>query len=85
LAVKTFGMSERRACELLGVWRSSCRYERKPDRNEKLREQLVALAHERPRFGYQIIGILKRHEAGQKVSDLAGEHGISEATIYNQE
>jgi putative transposase len=23
----------------------------------------------------QIIGILKRHEAGQKVSDLAREHG----------
>ena len=31
----------------------------------------------------QIIGILKRHEAGQKVTDLAREHGISEATIYN--
>ena len=30
----------------------------------------------------QIIGILKRHEAGQKVGDLAREHGISEATIY---
>jgi putative transposase len=30
----------------------------------------------------QIIGILKRHEAGQKVTDLAREHGISEATIY---
>jgi putative transposase len=30
----------------------------------------------------QIIGILKRHEAGQKVADLAREHGISEATIY---
>jgi len=29
-----------------------------------------------------IIGILKRHEAGQKVADLAREHGISEATIY---
>jgi putative transposase len=29
----------------------------------------------------QIIGILKGHEAGQKVSDLAREHGISEATI----
>jgi putative transposase len=27
----------------------------------------------------QIIGILKRHEAGQKVADLAREHGISEA------
>ena len=31
----------------------------------------------------QIIGILKRHEAGQKVPDLAREHGISEATIYS--
>jgi putative transposase len=30
----------------------------------------------------QIIGILKRHEAGQKVGDLAREHAISEATIY---
>jgi putative transposase len=31
----------------------------------------------------QIIGILKRHEAGQKVTELAREHAISEATIYN--
>jgi putative transposase len=30
----------------------------------------------------QIIGILKQHEAGRKVSDLAREHGICEATIY---
>ena len=30
----------------------------------------------------QIIGILKQHEAGGKVADLAREHGISEATIY---
>lgn len=30
----------------------------------------------------QIVGILKRHEAGQKVGDLAREVGISEATIY---
>ena len=30
----------------------------------------------------QIIGILKQQEAGQKVIDLAREHGISEATIY---
>ena len=51
--MQTFGMSERRACGLLGVWRSSCRYRCKPDRNEKLREQLVDLAHERPRFGYR--------------------------------
>lgn len=30
----------------------------------------------------QIIGILKRHEGGQRLADLAREHGISEATIY---
>jgi putative transposase len=30
----------------------------------------------------QIVGILKRHEAGQKVGDLAREVGVSEATIY---
>jgi putative transposase len=29
----------------------------------------------------QIIGILKQQEAGRKVTDLAREHGISEATI----
>lgn len=30
----------------------------------------------------QIIGILKQQDAGRKVTDLAREHGISEATIY---
>lgn len=31
----------------------------------------------------QIIGILKAAEAGAKTSELAGRHGVSEATIYN--
>ena len=30
----------------------------------------------------QIIGILKQHEAGRKVTELAREYGVSEATIY---
>jgi putative transposase len=30
----------------------------------------------------QIIGVLKEHEAGRKVPDLAREMGVSEATIY---
>ncbi len=35
------------------------------------------------RFGdEQIIAILKQYEGGQKVADLAREHGVSEATIY---
>jgi len=31
----------------------------------------------------QIIGVLKRYEAGQKVAELAREVGVSEATIYS--
>ena len=65
--MKTLGMSERRACGLLGVWRSSCRYRKKPDRNEDLRERLVKLAQERPRFGYRRLGVLLARE-GQRVN-----------------
>jgi DeoR/GlpR family transcriptional regulator of sugar metabolism len=31
----------------------------------------------------QIIGVLKKHEAGRKVPELAREIGVSEATIYS--
>ena len=31
----------------------------------------------------QIIGVLKEAEAGAKTADLARQHGISEATLYN--
>ena len=31
----------------------------------------------------QIIGVLKEAEAGVKTADLARQHGVSEATIYN--
>jgi len=30
----------------------------------------------------QIIGVLRQHEAGRKVPDLAREIGVSEGTIY---
>ena len=31
----------------------------------------------------QIIAVLREHEAGAKTADLARQHGISEATLYN--
>src|SRR3954453_18330385 len=31
----------------------------------------------------QIISVLKEHEAGAKTADLARNHGVSEATLYN--
>jgi putative transposase len=48
-----FRLSERTACKLLGVERSSCRYEPRPDRNAELREELVMQARQKPRYGYR--------------------------------
>jgi putative transposase len=31
----------------------------------------------------QIIAVLREHEAGAKTADLARQHGVSEATLYN--
>ncbi|OFW00060.1 MAG: hypothetical protein A3F68_05075 [Acidobacteria bacterium RIFCSPLOWO2_12_FULL_54_10] len=58
LAVRECGVSERRACKLLGVERSSYRYEPQPDRNAVLRQELIALARQKPRYGYRRLGVL---------------------------
>ena len=47
------GLSERRACKLLEVDRTSYRYEPKPDRNAELRQKLIELARQKPRYGYR--------------------------------
>lgn len=52
-ACEQFQVSERWACKLLGVDRSSYRYEPRPDRNAELRQALVALARQKPRYGYR--------------------------------
>jgi putative transposase len=36
----------------------------------------------RYRIGDCFAGILKEHEAGRKIAELAREHGVSEATLY---
>jgi len=46
-------LSERRACELIGMNRGSCRYRRKERNEAALRSRLLELAGERPRFGYR--------------------------------
>jgi putative transposase len=48
-----YRISERTACKLLEVDRSSYRYEPRPDRNAELREDLVKLARQKPRYGYR--------------------------------
>lgn len=56
--VAEHGVSERRACKLLELDRSSYRYQPQADQNGKLREELVALARQKPRFGYRRLGAL---------------------------
>jgi putative transposase len=50
--------SERRACGLVGLSRSSCRYQGSGRENEPLTERLRELAAERRRFGYRRLHVL---------------------------
>jgi putative transposase len=56
--VEKFGYSERAACKLVGIERSTYRYAPKPDRNDKLRGELVAIAKQKPRYGYRRLWVL---------------------------
>jgi putative transposase len=51
-------LSERRACKLLGVDRTSYRYEPRPDEEAALRQELLMLARQKPRYGYRRLGVL---------------------------
>jgi putative transposase len=53
LIVAEHGLAERYACRLLEVDRSTYRYEPRPDRNATLREALLLLAKQQPRYGYR--------------------------------
>lgn len=55
-----FELSERRACGLLAVERSSQRYRARADRNTGLRGALVEVAGEYPRFGYRRVHAVLR-------------------------
>lgn len=52
-----FSVSERHICELLGVATSSFRYRCRRN-DEALKEKLVTLARDKPRFGYRRLHIL---------------------------
>ena len=61
------GISQRRACVLVELARSSLHYQSRPDKNTDLRQQLHAFAQRRRRWGYRKAwNALKR--SGQKVN-----------------
>jgi putative transposase len=58
-----YGLSERRACRLVGIGRSTVRYRGQGRADEgPLRRRLLELAAERPRFGYRRLHALLRRE-----------------------
>jgi putative transposase len=57
-----YEMSERRACRVLGVDRTSIRYQATRPPDTELRERLRTLAQERRRFGYRRLHVLLRRE-----------------------
>lgn len=60
-------ISERRACALVGAWRSTARYLSRRKDPEELVGRLRELALARPRSGYRLLGDLLRDE-GQPVN-----------------
>lgn len=56
------GLSERRACNLVGVSRRVIRYRSSQPDDGPLRQRLRELAAERRRFGYRRLGYLLAHE-----------------------
>jgi len=52
----------------LGVDRASYRYEPKPDGNAELRDELVKLARQKPRYGYRRLHVLLLRREGESVN-----------------
>ena len=65
--LKEHGLSERHALRVVGMSASALRYQGAPDRNESLREQIVALALRHRRYGAGMI-YLKLRQRGLKVN-----------------
>jgi putative transposase len=62
-----FGVSQRRACRTLELSLGTCRYESRRQEGGVIRERILALAEQRPRFGYRRIWVLLRRE-GHRVN-----------------
>lgn len=67
LAGETHGLSERRGCRLVGTSRALVRYRSRRPSDDGLREQLVAFATERRRWGYRRLAILVKR-SGMRVN-----------------
>lgn len=54
------GLSQRRACQLVGAHRASIRYKSQKSDEISLKENIISIAHEKRRYGYRRIHIILR-------------------------
>jgi len=80
-AVTSLGRSIRKTCLLVGLSRASYDYKPVADRDDKLRERIRELAHQRRRFGCPRIHILLRREGlvinHKRTERIYREEGLS--------
>lgn len=78
---QTHSLSERRACKLSSLDRSSFRYQPKPDKNTELRVRLRELAEQRRKFGSPRLLVLLHREGHlvnhKRIERLYREEGLS--------
>jgi len=79
-ALANRGLSERHALRIVGMSASAYRYQPAPDRNQVLREQIVALAHRHRRYGAGMI-YLKLRQTGQQVNHKRVDRLYAEAGL----
>lgn len=65
--LKTHQVSERRSCQLIALSRTSFRYRKRNQENERLIERLRLIAFSYPRFGYRRATALL-HREGEQVN-----------------
>lgn len=79
-AIEHYQMTERQACKLVDMDRSSYRYEPRPDHNAELRQELVKLARHHSRYGYRRLHVLLERRgfpcSAQRVYRLYREEGL---------
>lgn len=78
---KEHGMSERRACKVGQLHRSTNRYPKRPDKDRDLRARMKELAEERPRWGAPFIHAVLRREGlvvnHKRTERVYSEQGLS--------
>jgi putative transposase len=76
-----FQFSERRACAIVGLCRSSCRYQAKPNNDAEIRSRLRELAEQRRKFGSPRLHTLLRREGRvinhKRTERIYKEEGLS--------